>query len=308
MNKIILIFTILVTNFYANGVTNISKIALYSEEINVVKSIVNITEKELLLQPKNENIQNLFSMALNENRISYNEFKYISVYDKFENGDLLLLKCLKENDCYVGKFADIMQKSELHQKIAYKYPQISIGKLNQLVGSLNENLMNRYFTSSGWTKIEGEIGRNGIDGLFIKKNNEGIIKEVLIVESKYNKSGLQDTEYGQQMTKQWIIKKIEDLKLKYPDDNNYKQIGKFIDNDIYRSMLWNLKVENENLIFDLAKLNDKNGKIEKINLVGGEKFKINQSNNSFINIHQPENEFQKKIVSWYDEEMNNISI
>lgn len=308
MNKLIIICFCFIINLYGNSIPNIIKTTSSSHEVVFTKQLINISEKEILMNSQHDNIQNLFELALNENRIGYDQFKTMSKYESMEKGDILLLKCLKKIDCNIEKFAEIMQKSELHQKIAYKFPQISIGKLNQVVGTINENLMNRYFTSSGWTKIEGEIGRNGIDGLFIKKNNEGIIKEVLIVESKYNKSGLQDTEYGQQMTKQWIIKKIEDLKLKYPDNNNYKQIGKFIDNDIYRSMLWNLKVENENLIFDLTKLNDKNGKIEKINLVGGEKFKINQSNNSFINIHQPENEFQKKIVSWYDEEMNNISI
>lgn len=269
---------------------------------------MNISQKEISFNSKNDNIQNLFELALNENRIGYEQFNIMSKYKSMEKGDILLLKCLKEIDCNVDKFVEIMQKSELHQKVAYKFPQISIGKLNQIVGTINENLMNKYFISSGWTKIEGEVGRNGIDGLFIKKNNEGIIKDLLIVESKYNKSGLQDTEYGQQMTKQWIVKKIKDLKQKYPNDNNYKQIEKFVDNDVYRSMLWNLKVENENLIFDLTKLNDKNGKIEKINLMGGEKFKINQSNNSFINISQPQNEFQKKIVSWYNEELNNINL
>lgn len=308
MNKIILISTILVTNFYANSITNISKIVSHSEEINIVKQIANLTQKDLFLQSKSENIQNLFSTALNENRINYSEFKYMSVYDKFEKGDILLLKCLKESICDIGKFADNMQKSELHQKIAYKYPQVSIGKLNQLVGTLNENLMNRFFVSSGWTKIEGEVGRNGIDGLFIKRNKEGIIKEVLFVESKYNKSGLQDTEYGKQMTKQWIQKKIENLQKEYPNNEDYKQIEQFVNNDTYRAMLWNLKIEDEKLIFDLSKLNDKFGNIEKVDLIGGEKFKINQSNNSFIDINKPENEFQRKMVDWYNEELNNINL
>jgi hypothetical protein len=308
MNRLISLFIILVTNFYANSLTNISKIASYSEEISLSKQIVNITQKELSLQTKSENIQDLFSMALNESRIKNDEFKYISVYNNFERGDELLLKCLKETGCDIGKFADIMQKSELHQKIAYKYPQISIGKLNQLVGTLNENLMNRYFIYSGWTKIEGEVGRNGIDGLFIKRNKEGIVKEVLIVESKYNKSGLQDTNNGKQMTKQWIQKKIENLQKEYPNNEDYKQIEQFVSNDIYRAMLWNLKVEDEKLIFDLSKLNDKFGNIEKVDLIGGEKFKINQSNNSFIDINKPENEFQEKIIDWYNKEVNNINL
>lgn len=130
----------------------------------------------------------------------------------------------------------------------------------------------------------------------------------MIVESKYNKSGLNDTKNGQQMTKQWILKKVENLQKKYPDNNDYLQIEKFVNNDVYRSMLWNLKVENEKLIFDLVKVNDKSGKIEKVNLVGGEKFKINQLNNSFIEIKKPENQFQEKMINWYTEELNSIKL
>lgn len=32
-------------------------------------------------------------------------------------------------------------------------------------------------------KIEGEVGNNGIDGLFIKRNQDGIIKEVLLLKA-----------------------------------------------------------------------------------------------------------------------------
>ena len=110
------------------------------------------------------------------------------------------------------------------------------------------------------------------------------------------------------MTKQWILKKVENLQKRYPDNNDYLQIEKFVNNDVYRSMLWNLKVENEKLIFDLVKVNDKSGKIEKVNLVGGEKFKINQLNNSFIEIKKPENQFQEKMINWYTEELNSIKL
>lgn len=158
--------------------------------------------------------------------------------------------------------------------------------------------MNKYFISSNWTKIETEeVGRNGIDGLFIKKDSNGLIRDLLIVESKYNKSGLQDTEHGQQMTKQWILKKLMNLQNKYPDNKDYIQIEKFVQHDTYRAMLWNLKLDNNILIFDLVKLNDKNVKMEKIDLVGGEKFKINQSNNSFIDLNNPENDFQKILLN-----------
>lgn len=306
MNKILFLIFSLSTHILANNVVSSLKIASTTNEVFYSKNLINITQKDLSLFSKNDNIQNLFDKALNENRIAYNKFDSIKTYNNLENGDFLLLKCLKEIDCDIETFAKIMQKSQLHQKIAYDYPSISIGKLNQIVGSINENLMNRYFISSNWIKIEGEVGRNGIDGLFIKRDTNGFIRDLLIVESKYNKSGLQDTEHGQQMTKQWILKKLLNLKNKYPDNSDYIQIEKFVNNDIYRAMLWNLKAENDVLIFDLSKLNDKNGKVEKISLISGEKFKINQSNNSYININNPENDFHRNIIEWYKKEFERI--
>ena len=34
-------------------------------------------------------------------------------------------------------------------------------------------------------RIEGQVGRSGIDGLFVKRNADGVVREVLAVESKY---------------------------------------------------------------------------------------------------------------------------
>lgn len=63
------------------------------------------------------------------------------------------------------------------------------GRLNIVNGYSAECVMHKFYTSSGWTKIEGEVGRNGIDGLYCKKKN-GTIHEVLVAESKWNKSRL----------------------------------------------------------------------------------------------------------------------
>jgi len=57
------------------------------------------------------------------------------------------------------------------------------GKLNIINGASAECVMNQFYTNTGWIQIEGEIGRNGIDGLYYKKKH-GIIKEVLVAESK----------------------------------------------------------------------------------------------------------------------------
>ena len=69
-----------------------------------------------------------------------------------------------------------------------------------------------------------------------------------------------------------------------------------------------LLIQNEKVAFGKikSKLNDKNGKVEKISLIGGEKFKINQSNNSYININNPENDFHRNIIEWYKKEFERI--
>ena len=60
--------------------------------------------------------------------------------------------------------------------------------------------MNNYFKKNGWKQLPGEIGSNGIDGLFVKRNKAGIIKEVMIADtliaSIISKSEILDSQTG----------------------------------------------------------------------------------------------------------------
>lgn len=275
------------------------------DDLNLIAKagrLSKVTQKSLTLS-KTDNIQNLVDLAIKENKIKFmDQCKYIERFKKIENGDKLLLKCLKNPTCDVENFSSLMNKSSLHVKIAAKYPTMTLGQINIKVGTINENIMNKYFQSTGWRKIEGEVGRNGIDGLFIKKKS-GVIVDILVVESKYNKSGLQHTQHGQQMTKQWVSKKIDDLIMQYPNNNDYVNIKKYVDNDIYRAMLWNMKTTDESLLISLKHIHDKSGKINKTNVVGNAKMKINFNGNQEINIKKPANDFHKKISSWYRDEL-----
>jgi hypothetical protein len=276
------------------------------DDINLIAkagSLNKVTQRYLTLS-KVENIQNLMALSVKENRVDFvDQFKYITVFKNIKHGDKLLLKCLKHSACDLEKFSDLMRKSPLHVQIATKYPNMNLPQINHRVGSINENIMNKYFQSTGWTKIEGEVGRNGIDGLFIKRKN-GVITDVMVVESKYNKSGLQHTNNGKQMTKQWVSKKIEVLQKKYPNNKDYNAIEKYIENDSYRALLWNLKTSDENLIISLKKVHDKSGKIITSNLKGGKKMKINFNGNQEININNPKGDFHRQVVSWYKKEIN----
>jgi len=53
-------------------------------------------------------------------------------------------------------------------------------------GTSAECVMHDFYKSSGWIRIESEVGRNGIDGLYYKRKH-GQTKEVLVAESKWNK-------------------------------------------------------------------------------------------------------------------------
>ncbi|NOR56837.1 MAG: hypothetical protein GQ531_11620 [Sulfurovum sp.] len=68
-------------------------------------------------------------------------------------------------------------------------PNIIQGRLNILNGYATECVMHKFYSNTGWTQIEGEVGRNGIDGLYYKKKNV-IIGEVLVAESKWNTARL----------------------------------------------------------------------------------------------------------------------
>ncbi|MFY4805305.1 hypothetical protein [Aliarcobacter butzleri] len=310
MNKII-ILSILVCNIYANSITAFKGLAGSLDPKNILKTkpLASITQKDLSLCTKTENIQNLQENALNSNRLKYSEIgNNIKKFNSMDKGDILFLKCLKEKECNLETFAINLERSDLHRQIAIKNPSVNIGRLNKVIGNLNENLMNKYFISSKWTKIEGEVGNNGIDGLFIKRNQDGIIKEVLFVESKYNKSGLIKTNFGEQMSKEWLLKKVDNLKQKHPNNTDYIAIEKYINNGSYRSLLWNLKVENNHLIFDVSKLQDKSGKILKERLTGGEKLKINQQDNGNIDLKNPKNSFQENMSSIFKEELKGIEI
>ena len=281
-----------------NKVSKIDDLNLISKAGRLSK----VTQKSLTLS-KTENIQSLVNLAIKEKKINFmNQCKYIERFKNIEYGDKLLLKCLKSPACDLENFSNLMSKSSLHVKIAAKYPNMTLGQINIKVGTINENIMNKYFQSTGWTKIEGEVGRNGIDGLFIKKKN-GVIVEALVVESKYNKSGLQHTKHGQQMTKQWVSKKVDNLIKQYPNNSDYVNIRKYVDNDIYRAMLWNMKTTDDSLLISLKHIHDKAGKATTTKVIGNAKMKINFNGNQEINIKNPANVFHKKIGLWYKDEL-----
>ncbi len=307
MMKIILSIIYIISLSLNANVLNIVKYGNSSDDIKSISQISklsNITYKSLSINSKANNIQDLLYIAVKEKKITYSQqFIFRNQFQIMDNGDKILLKCLKHSMCNVDNYSKIMSKSSLHRQIALRSPTLNVATSNHAVGAINENLMIKYFKSTGWTRIEGEVGRNGIDGLLIKRNKNGQIIDILIAESKYNKSGLQHTKNGKQMTNEWVAKKILDLQKKYPNNPDYDTIKAFTDKGIYRSVLWNLKIKDDNLLISLKQLHDKDGNIIKNDFTGGNKMKINFAPNRKININNPKTDFHKDMIKWYKEEI-----
>ncbi len=86
-------------------------------------------------------------------------------------------------------------------------PALGKVQVNHAVGTINESLMDRFYTSSGWKSVSGQVGRTGIDGFLMKMDDSGVVRDLLIVESKYNRSMLKPTNRGMQMSDVWVRKK-----------------------------------------------------------------------------------------------------
>jgi len=120
----------------------------------------------------------------------------------------------------------------------------NIANQSHFNGKATESFMHSHFRKSGWTQLPGEVGSNGFDGLYIKKDAKGNIRQVLISESKYNKATLGTTKNGKvaQMSTQWCKDKIDDL-IKHGDPKyrkDYLAIQKHIENGSYRRRLFKL--------------------------------------------------------------------
>ena len=167
-------------------------------------------------------------------------------------------------------------------------------RLNIINGASTECVMHYFYTNSGWTQIEGEIGRNGIDGLYYKKKN-GQIREVLVAESKWNTSRLGFSGKGKtvkQMSKEWVLRTMNKLVNKM-DTPTYRTLHKLISHDQYRARLFKMKpVGKESIQISIYKIKNKG-----LKAFG----KIRDSQLRPININDPKSAFEIGIVKAYND-------
>lgn len=210
----------------------------------------------------------------------------------------LLARCLNTPRCHHASFIKSQQRSFLHQKMSEAMPHLSPTAVNHKVGELNERVMNRYYTASGWRQLPGEVGRNGIDGLFIKYSRDGSIRDVLVSESKYNFSPLGNTRHGKQMSRQWVLKKVDDL---YRSTGNarYAEIRRFVERDDYRSILWRLRPSADGsgiFVIQRQRVMDNAGVLTLEGIRGGYRMVVDRAANQTIDILKPGNNFHAGIA------------
>ena len=92
-----------------------------------------------------------------------------------------------------------------------------------------------------WFLIWINRWHNGFDGLYYKKKN-GVIREVLVAESKWNKSRLGKSGKNKlikQMSKTWVLRTLERLQ-KYKPLPEYPSIKRLVEHDQYRARLFRM--------------------------------------------------------------------
>jgi len=167
------------------------------------------------------------------------------------------------------------------------------GRLNIVNGYSAECVMHQFYTRSDWTQIEGEVGRNGIDGLYYKKRS-GVIREVLVAESKWNKSGLGKSGKNRlikQMSQEWVLRTLKKLE-KHKPMPEYASIKKLVQYDQYRARLFRMFPRGEDRVqIQLYRIKNKGSSDYDIH--------IEQKLDPMV-IGKPKNSFQKRMLGAYN--------
>jgi hypothetical protein len=80
-----------------------------------------------------------------------------------------------------------------------------------LPGQVTENFMDRYYQAQDWEKLPSQVGRQGIDGLYVRRDGNGQVTRVLVSEAKFGGSPLGQTQCGMQMSQGWVLCGVDSL-------------------------------------------------------------------------------------------------
>ena len=269
--------------------------------------LATLSMKDLKYSTVADNIVGLVQLAQDENRID--PIAAMRIHRRYENvqrGDELLFSCLRVARCRPLQFADDAAVSPLHREILLRSPELTRPQVNQLAGSIAEHLMDDFFVSSGWTKVNGQVGRQGIDGLYLKIGN-GVVKDVLIVESKYNGSLLKDTNHGRQMSPNWLTQKLKELQTAEPANEIYPQVAQYIGSGSYRALVWSLKVKDKSIVYEISRVK---GKGDSVNLSPASPSYVDPKSKPVvireIVVGRPKDSFERRLVAEYRAELDAV--
>ncbi|MFT3684728.1 MAG: hypothetical protein QM783_07315 [Phycisphaerales bacterium] len=98
-------------------------------------------------------------------------------------------------------------------------------------GELAEREAAETMRRAGYTQLESKLARNnGFDGVWVKRNADGEITDIIITESKYSSTGtatLTNTKtMGQQMSAQWIDANI--AKMLQSENASVRETGQLL--------------------------------------------------------------------------------
>lgn len=96
-------------------------------------------------------------------------------------------------------------------RLGAKANNIAHTKSLNIKGDYTEAMMDSFYEKDGWEKLDGKRGRNGFDGLYVKRNAQGRIVEWLPVDAKSGSSKLSMTQRGKQLSPEWIQANRQDL-------------------------------------------------------------------------------------------------
>lgn len=164
--------------------------------------------------------------------------------------------------------------------------------LNLINGYATECMMDRFLRyRDNWQRVDGEHGRNGIDGLYIKQKNH-TIHALLVAESKYNRSRLGFTRKGnvRQMSKRWVAAKIATLKRYHEQPLNYNRLLHLVETGNYRARLFHLKPHTDNtLTIRLYDIRSDDNSVQKV-----------PTSRIEIDFSSPKNRFEKDMIDTYN--------
>lgn len=271
-----------------------------------VIEIGSVTAKELRLGTKADNVLDLLELAKTENRLDdVRALQLERQFQTIDNGDKLLLRCLQSPACVPERFISTARKSQLHAEVVMRAPLLNETLVNHEVGRITENMMTRYFTDAKWEQLEGQIGRTGIDGLFVFRKN-GQIRDLLVVESKYKGSLLQETNFGTQMSKDWIIRKLEQLQTQHPTNPDYPILKQMVSDDRYRGILWSLDAREDQLLVTLSRTHSKGGNVIQAPLPQADHIVFGATELQRIRLTGQQNPFEATMANWYREELSTV--